>query len=289
MKIHAIQTGFVGIKTAQVEARGHGLARRMAIFTHPEWTDWRPTYARAIEHAHGVIVADTGQGAHLPEHGRSLHPYLRSEVAFRIEREAGIGPQLLALRIGPRDVKQVVLTHLHIDHDGGLAHFPHSEILVSRRELETASGIAGRLRGYLPQRWPDWFDPKPLTPDPVPFGPFHHSKRLTGDGSVIVVATPGHMADHWLVLVQVGNLWVMLAGDSSYNQHLMLAGRIDGVSPSDAVAAATLGRIRQLAQSQRAVYLPTHDPDSARRLAALESVDQVNVAVVGPEQSGVTT
>jgi metal-dependent hydrolase (beta-lactamase superfamily II) len=28
---------------------------------------------------------------------------------------------LRSLGIGPRDVKTVVLTHLHVDHDGGLA------------------------------------------------------------------------------------------------------------------------------------------------------------------------
>jgi glyoxylase-like metal-dependent hydrolase (beta-lactamase superfamily II) len=38
--------------------------------------------------------------------------------------EQEIGPQLRALGVGPRDVKRVVLTHLHMDHDGGLAHFP---------------------------------------------------------------------------------------------------------------------------------------------------------------------
>jgi len=39
--------------------------------------------------------------------------------------------QLRALGIGPRDVKRVILTHLHADHDGGLAHFPQTEILAS--------------------------------------------------------------------------------------------------------------------------------------------------------------
>jgi glyoxylase-like metal-dependent hydrolase (beta-lactamase superfamily II) len=140
MNIHAIRTGSVRIKTAQVEGQGHGLARRLAVFTDRNWTDWLPTYAWAIEHRDGVIVVDTGQGTHLLETGKSMHPFLRWEVVFRIEREEEIGPQLRALGIGSRDVKQVVLTHLHMDHDGGLAHFPNSQILVSRAELNTASG-----------------------------------------------------------------------------------------------------------------------------------------------------
>lgn len=73
MRIHAIQTGFVKIKTAQVEGQGHGFVRRLAIFTDRNWTEWLPTYAWAIEHKEGVIVVDTGQGAHLLETGASYH------------------------------------------------------------------------------------------------------------------------------------------------------------------------------------------------------------------------
>ena len=105
MKIHAIRTGSVRIKRAQVEGRGHGLARRLEIFTDRNWTGWLPTYTWAIDHKEGVIVVDTGQGAHLLKTGTSLHPYIRWEVAFRIDREEEIGPQLRALGIGPRDVK----------------------------------------------------------------------------------------------------------------------------------------------------------------------------------------
>jgi N-acyl homoserine lactone hydrolase len=268
VNIHAIQTGSVRIKTAQVEGRGHGLARRLAIFTDSNWTDWLPTYAWVIEHPEGVIVVDTGQGVHLLETGKSLHPYVRWEVAFRIERDEEIGPQLRALGIGPRDVKRVVLTHLHMDHDGGLAHFPNSEILVSRGELSTASGWAGRVRGYLPNRWPSWFDPVPLDLAAEPFGPFTASKRLTEAGDVIAVATPGHTADHLSVLVQLGDTTLFLAGDTSYNEHLMLDKRVDGVSPDEGVSGATLDAIGHFAQARQTIYLPTHDAQSAARLAA---------------------
>jgi glyoxylase-like metal-dependent hydrolase (beta-lactamase superfamily II) len=271
MKIHAIQTGSVRIKTAQTEGRGHGLARRLAVFTDSEWTDWLPTYAWAIEHPDGVIVVDTGQGTHLLETGRSLHPYLRWDVAFRIESEQEIGPQLRALGIGAHDVKQVVLTHLHIDHDGGLAHF-HGNVLVARGELDMARGRMGRVRGYLPNRWPSWFDPTPLDLAPQAFGPFAASMPLTAAGDVIAVATPGHTRDHLSVLVQDGGTTFVLAGDTSYSESLMLAGKVDGVSADEATSRATLAAVRRLAADGPTVYLPTHDPGSAARLARRETI-----------------
>jgi N-acyl homoserine lactone hydrolase len=267
MKVHAIQTGFVRIKTAQVEGRGHGLRRQLAIFTDRNWTDWLPIYAWVIDHSDGVIVVDTGQGAHLLETGKSLHPYIRWEAAFRIDREAEVGPQLRALGIGPRDVKRVVLTHLHMDHDGGLEHFPHSEILVAPGELRAASGWAGRVRGYLPNRWPTWFDPTLLNLAAEPFGPFAASTRLTKAGDVVAVATPGHTANHISVLVQDEETIFFLADDTSYSEHLMLAGKVDGVSADERISGATLHAIKSLAQSRPTVYLATHDPRSGVRLA----------------------
>jgi hypothetical protein len=97
MKIHAIQTGSVRIKTAQAEGRGRGLRRRLAVLNDRQWTQWLPTYAWVIEHSKGVIVVDTGQGVHLLESSRSLHPYHRWEVIFRVEHEEEVGPQLRAL------------------------------------------------------------------------------------------------------------------------------------------------------------------------------------------------
>jgi glyoxylase-like metal-dependent hydrolase (beta-lactamase superfamily II) len=267
MRIHAIRTGSVKVKRSQVRGRGRGLRRRLRIFADPQWTDWLPTYAWMIDHPEGPIVVDTGQGTHLLDGVRSLHPYLRWEVMFRIERDEEIGPQLRALGVGPRDVKRVVLTHLHIDHDGGLAHFPESDILVSRQELHAARGWTGRMRGYLPNRWPSWFNPSPLDVTPEGFGPFARSKRLTAAGDVIAVATPGHTASHLSVIVVDEGITYVLAGDASYTEALMLAGQIDGVSANDASALATLRALKQLAAERPTVYLPTHDPESAERLS----------------------
>ena len=136
----------------------------------------------------------------------------------------------------------------------------------------------GRVRGYLPNRWPSWFDPVPLDLAAEPFGPFAASQRLTDAGDVIAVATPGHTTDHISVLVRDEDVTYFLAGDTSYDEQLMLSGSIDGVSADDDVASATLGAIRQLGRDRQTVYLPTHDPESSARLANRRLVNDRGLA-----------
>lgn len=47
----------------------------------------------------------------------------------------------------------------------------------------------------------------------------------------------------------------------------MLAGTVDGVSADERTAKATLAAIRRFAADTPTIYLPTHDPQSAARLA----------------------
>ncbi len=266
MRVHAIETGRVQIKASQILGRGHGLQRRIAPLIDAQWSPWLPTLIYAIEHRDGVILVDTGASASLKRLPR-WHPYFRLAVRFDIEPEEEAGPKLRAIGIDAADVKRIVLTHLHIDHDAGLAALPRSEILVSPGELATASGIAGRIRGYLPQRWPRSFDPKPLTLGDGAYGPFARSRRLTADGAVIVVATPGHTPDHLSVVVEDGDAAIFIAGDASYNEETMLAERIDGVSADETEALSTLRAIKAFVATRPTIYLPAHDPQAAQRLA----------------------
>ena len=271
MRIHAIETGRVRIKQAQIEGRGHGTWRQLQPILSSEWADWSRVYAWAIEHPEGVIVVDTGSAAHLKSLPR-WHPYFQLSVRFDIEPEQEVGPQLRGLGIGARDVKTVVLTHLHIDHDGGLAHFPHSRILASAGEIARTSGIAGAMLGYLPKRWPKWFAPEPLAWQPTACGPFASSAPISAAGDVIAVPTPGHTPNHLSVVVRDGDHEIMLAGDASYLESTMLSGTVDGVSPDETVAAATLARIREFCSQRPVVYLPAHDPHAAQRLRQSRSV-----------------
>jgi glyoxylase-like metal-dependent hydrolase (beta-lactamase superfamily II) len=284
MKIHALQTGRVQVKCAQLIGQGHGLKRRLGPLTDTVWSDWLPTYAFAVEHADGVILIDTGSNAGLTNLPR-WHPYFRLAVRFDIDREQEVGVQLGRIGIAPRDVKKVVLTHMHIDHDSGLKDLPHSEVFASPGEVKCASGFAGQIRGYLPQRWPADFDPKPLLFDDEAFGPFARSRRLTRDGSVIAIPTPGHTAHHISIAVVDEAATVLIAGDASYTEANLQAGVIDGVAEAEAQAALTLKQLSALAAERPIVFLPTHDPDSPERLTMQRTVS-TSLTTAGAQAHG---
>jgi glyoxylase-like metal-dependent hydrolase (beta-lactamase superfamily II) len=269
MKIHALQTGTVRIKASQRVGRGRGSMRQVNILVDRIWTEWLPIYAWAIETNEGVIVVDTGETARTSESGYCprWHPYYRLAVRFDVSPEQEVGPQLLKLGIRPEDVRTVILTHLHTDHAGGLQHFPKSEILVSDEELRLATGLAGRLRGYLPNRLPNWFAPRSINFVPEPFGPFDRSQRVTSDSKVVIVPTPGHTRGHVSVIAIAGDACYFFAGDTSYTQQALIERKVDGVSPNEAVSLGTMQNIMQLVQERPIVYLPTHDPKSGMRLA----------------------
>jgi N-acyl homoserine lactone hydrolase len=274
MRVHAISTGTVRVTERQRRGSGPGPLRPLGTMLDRDWTDPLPIYVWAIEHPEGVIVVDTGDTARTSERGwfTPWQPYFRLAVKIAVRAEEEIGPQLTGLGIAAGDVRTVVLTHLHTDHVGGIDHFAGSEVLASASDVELASGFMGKARGYLPQHWPDWFDPSPIDLRPEPFGPFPESMPLTEAGDVRVVPTPGHTPTHVSVVVDEGEQVLFLAGDTSYTEELMLDGAIDGVAPNPKAAQQTLERIQTLARERPTVYLPTHDPGAAERLERRQPV-----------------
>ncbi len=267
-KIHAICTGLVKVRSAQRESRSTGFARLTDMLLDKEWTDWLPIYAWVIEHDEGIIVVDTGETSRVHERGYhpSWHPFYRRASRFSVHADEEIGFQLRSLGMGARDVKQVVLTHLHTDHAGGLVHLTGSKFWVAQGELKRASGWGGKIQGYLPHRWPKGWEPEFIRFDNRTLGPFQQSMSLTRKGDVLIVPTPGHTPDHVSVVV-CGSPSFFLAGDTSYTQQLLLAGKVDGVSPDASISRGTMGKIVALAKECPLVYLPSHDPESEVRLA----------------------
>lgn len=266
IKVHTIQTGLVQIKQVQIDGADSNLSAYSKLFLDNEWSDWLPIYAWLIEHPEGLIVVDTGETAKTGEKGYlpGFHPYYRRAVRFNVNSEDEIGPQLAQMDIDAADIKTVIMTHLHTDHAGGLHHFPNANILVDPLEINASSGFGGRMNGYLNNRWPDWFQPKPIEFNDGPRGPFPQCSKITEDGAVCVVPTYGHSAGHVAVIVQTPEITTFIAGDASYTQANMVAEKPDGLSSTH--AQETLRRIHEFTTSQPTIYLPSHDPEAGERL-----------------------
>jgi N-acyl homoserine lactone hydrolase len=258
VRIHAIQTGTVTIRERQ-RVGADGPLRQVKMLADTQWTEPLPILAWLIEHPEGLIVVDTGETALATKPGYfpAWHPYYRRCIRLSVQPDDEIGPRIRALGFDPADVRWVVLTHLHTDHAGGLAHFPGSEIVITHEEFTYATGRRGRLRGYPNRSWPDWLEPTLVSaPD-----------ALTTAGDVRLEPTPGHTPGHMSVTVDTGDAFAIIAGDASYTERL--DGVVDGVAADPATSRATHARLRKLVSERSATYLPTHDHESVARLQAL--------------------
>jgi glyoxylase-like metal-dependent hydrolase (beta-lactamase superfamily II) len=125
------------------------------------------------------------------------------------------------------------------------------------------------MRRVLRQPLPPGFAPRPFALDGGPFGAFAKSRALSDDGRIVAVATPGHTRGHISVIcVDDEGRHVMLAGDATDTLEQLHARRADAVGPDPKVHVATLETILEHCAQHRTVYLPSHDPASAARLAA---------------------
>ena len=278
MKIHVIETGRVRVTERWAAGEGKGIRRLFNALFDTAMTDWLPIHAWVIEHPEGMIVVDTGipHDANKPRYFPPYMPLLQRAAQFDISPHEEIGPKMRALGLEPKDVRWVVLTHLHQDHDGGLHHFPNSEFIVSRDEWNFASGFKGRMNGYLNQRWPRGFAPRLVSFDAGPLGPFTSHECLTAAGNVTLVPTPGHSPGHMSVLLHEVDVTIMLAGDTSYTEEFLVNMVADGVGTDINAELETHRKIQTYARAHPTIYLPSHDPDASKRLAGRTTLDLTN-------------
>jgi glyoxylase-like metal-dependent hydrolase (beta-lactamase superfamily II) len=94
-------------------------------------------------------------------------------------------------------------------------------------------------------------------------------------GDVHLVPTPGHSPGHLSVILNEGDMSIIFAGDASYNEDLLLAGKPDGIGVDPQAQQETHKRILAYAEQQPTVYLPSHDPGSKVRLENRAAINTV--------------
>jgi N-acyl homoserine lactone hydrolase len=204
-----------------------------------------PVPAYLIETGTERILVDAG-----------IHPDAASDPARRYGRPDALGPvrpeleRTLGDQVDLETITKVVMTHLHYDHAGGLALLPSSvPVVVQRREWDAAHDADAIAKNfYLPVDYAD-------VADQVTVVDGDHD--LLGDGSVVLLSTPGHTPGHQSV--QVGDDLV-IGGDVSHFASGLDDQRFPVFGHDFEEQAASAERLLAMREAG-AVVTPGHDPD----------------------------
>ena len=211
--------------TASLKALGIGASSEQRLRV--------PIVAFLLEHpTAGLVLIDTG--FHLSvaggggERARNLGPVNRliaRDVHMRADQT--VAGQLRTHGLDPADVDLVVMTHLHFDHASALCDFPHATVLVAVPEWNAAWARGSFLRGYSTTQ----LDARPsyrtvdfTAPGAGPRGPFARTLDVFADGSLTLLATPGHSAGHLSVILRLSDREALIAGDAVYTMATLREG-----------------------------------------------------------------
>lgn len=234
-----------------------------------------------VERGDGLVLIDTGFGLDDMRNTRQLGRVFDTLFGPQARPAETAIEQVRALGYQPQDVREIVLTHLDVDHAGGLPDFPDANVHVLAAELQAAlhPGLRERER-YVAVHWahgPKWVEHGVDGDDW--FG-FQGVRILAGvDPEIVLVPLIGHTRGHTGVAVRSGDRWLLHCGDAFFHRDEMatpphcppvLRAFQNINSVDNAARRANAERLRELAQRAggEVELLCSHDPVTLARLQA---------------------
>ncbi|MGN9840659.1 MBL fold metallo-hydrolase [Nonomuraea sp. H19] len=238
--------------------------------------DGRPT-APAVCHA--LLIETPAAGLVLVEAGLGMDDVTRPGELLEREWTELVEPvltpaetavrQVAALGHDPADVRHIVLTHLDVDHSGGLPDFPDAQVHVMEAELKAALAEAPSRR-YRPGHWahgPRWVTYPGTGTRWLGVEGVRPLADLTEE--ILLVPLSGHSEGHAGVAVHDGDRWLLHAGDAYfYHEELAREPRphplLDVVQLGAEVdperRMSSRDRLRSLVHDHGVAVFSAHDP-----------------------------
>lgn len=170
-----------------------------------------------VERPEGLVLVDSGFGTEDLANKRRLGLPFLAGVRPALDSLETAQAQITALGFAPADVTDVVLTHLDVDHAGGIADFPDALIHVDAAEHAAAMSPQSMLekRRYIRAQWahgPEWALHEAGGDDWFGF----KGVKAIGD-DIVLIPLRGHTRGHSGVAVrQPDGGWTLHAGDSYF-------------------------------------------------------------------------
>ncbi len=237
------------------------------------------THCLLVETEEGLVLVDSGMGTRDYTNPSSFMDWFMGLNKVPRDMEETAIRQVAALGYAPEDVRHIVLTHMHIDHTGGLPDFPWAKVHVYEEEYQAAMNrrrFSIKERFYSPAHWahsPDW---EMHSLDGEEWFGFDCTPVLRGKAhQVLLVPLAGHSRGHCGVAVKTPDGWLFHCGDAYIRQ-----GQVDPRQPEDPFPGPTKlfgrwlfppGAVQRLRELKRrhgdeARMFCSHDRDEFSRL-----------------------
>jgi glyoxylase-like metal-dependent hydrolase (beta-lactamase superfamily II) len=178
-------------------------------------------YCLLLESSEGLILVDTGFGT---KDYSTPSPRMRFFCYFAGvpgDQEETALYQITEMGFQKEDVRHIVLTHLHLDHAGGLCDFPDARVHVYKPEYLAAMDPHGWMElAYDSSQWTH--DPKWVLHEQTG-NDWYGFKCLpileVGGAEISFIPLPGHTRGHCGVVIGKPGDWLFHCGDAASPFH----------------------------------------------------------------------
>ncbi|WP_442286590.1 N-acyl homoserine lactonase family protein [Variovorax sp. M-6] len=193
-----------------------------------------------IKHAQGWMLWDTGVSDAVAAMPEGLRPSDPRAITWRLPKT--LAAQIDELGLKPSDIKYVALSHSHVDHIGNVGMFPNAMLLVQKAEYESPTGSPLRSRPS----------------DTVTT--LEGDRDVFGDGSVVIISSPGHTVGHQSLLVKLPRTGaVLLSGDAAHFKDNWDNGRVPSINFNAQQTVASMQRLANILAKEKAQLWINHD------------------------------
>lgn len=200
-----------------------------------------------IKNPNGWMIWDLGVGDKYVD-----HPYENKQLGVSISAPLLLTAQLKQLGLTPNDIKFVGISHAHFDHTGNAKLFPHATWLVQQKEYNfmqekpTSPAINDEVLSVLK-----------TAPHKLLKGDYD----IFGDGTVIILSTPGHTPGHQSLEIKLSHQGlVILSGDLYHLRANYLFDQVPSFNTSQTDTLASRKRIETILRGDRSQLIIQHDP-----------------------------